>query len=84
MAERETELEVVVSPAATVVEREGITHYAERGVPHREAFHRELEAAGTEVLSCGTCLEFFDRRDALGVGSVSNMYATVETLTVLE
>ncbi len=42
---------------------------------------RELEAAGTEVLSCGTCLEFFDKRDALQVGSVSNMYATVETLT---
>lgn len=42
---------------------------------------RELEAAGTEVLSCGTCLEFFDKRDGLEVGSVSNMYATVETLT---
>jgi selenium metabolism protein YedF len=42
---------------------------------------QELAAAGTEVFSCGTCLEFFDKRDALGVGSVSNMYATVETLT---
>ncbi|MDF1555864.1 MAG: sulfurtransferase-like selenium metabolism protein YedF [Deferrisomatales bacterium] len=42
---------------------------------------RELEEKGTEVLSCGTCLEFFDKRDALQVGSVSNMYATVETLT---
>lgn len=42
---------------------------------------RELESAGTEVLSCGTCLEFFDRRDALEVGSVSNMYDTVGTLT---
>ena len=42
---------------------------------------RELEAAGTEVLSCGTCLEFFEKRDGLEVGSVSNMYTTVETLT---
>lgn len=42
---------------------------------------RELSAAGAEVLSCGTCLEFFDRRDRLAVGRVSNMYETVETLT---
>lgn len=42
---------------------------------------RELEAAGTEILSCGTCLDFFGRRDALRVGRVSNMYETVETLT---
>jgi hypothetical protein len=33
------------------------------------------------VLSCGTCLEFFGKRDGLAVGRVSNMYETVETLT---
>lgn len=27
-----------------VVEREGITHYAEAGVPHREAFHHRMDA----------------------------------------
>ncbi len=26
-----------------IVKREGITHYAERGVPHREAFHKRVE-----------------------------------------
>jgi hypothetical protein len=26
-----------------IVKREGITHYAERGEPHREAFHRRVE-----------------------------------------
>ncbi|MBC8184513.1 DUF4838 domain-containing protein [candidate division KSB1 bacterium] len=26
-----------------IVEREGITHYAERGLPHREAFHKRIE-----------------------------------------
>ncbi|MDW7711747.1 MAG: sulfurtransferase-like selenium metabolism protein YedF [Deferrisomatales bacterium] len=41
----------------------------------------ELERQGTEVLSCGTCLEFLGRKDALRVGRVSNMYDTVETLT---
>jgi selenium metabolism protein YedF len=42
---------------------------------------RELQAAGAEVLSCGTCLEFFQKRGSLAVGRVSNMYETVETLT---
>ncbi len=29
-----------------IVAREGITHYAESGVPHREAFHEMMESAG--------------------------------------
>jgi selenium metabolism protein YedF len=41
----------------------------------------ELRQSGVEVLSCGTCLEFFGKRDSLRVGRVSNMYETVETLT---
>ena len=27
-----------------IAEREKVTHYAERGAPHREAFHAEMEA----------------------------------------
>ncbi|GAB4258327.1 sulfurtransferase-like selenium metabolism protein YedF [Deferrisoma sp.] len=42
---------------------------------------REIEAAGVEVFSCGTCLEFFGKREALRVGRVTSMYDTVETLT---
>lgn len=41
----------------------------------------EIEAAGVEVFSCGTCLEFFGKREALRVGRVASMYDTVETLT---
>jgi selenium metabolism protein YedF len=41
----------------------------------------ELEASGVELLSCGTCLDYFGKRDRLLVGRVSNMYETVETLT---
>jgi selenium metabolism protein YedF len=41
----------------------------------------ELEAAGVEILSCGTCLEFFAKRELLRVGRISNMYETVEVLT---
>ncbi len=35
---------------------------------------RRLRDAGVEVLVCGTCLNFFDVKDRLAVGSVSNMY----------
>lgn len=41
----------------------------------------DLEGAGVGIFTCGTCLEYFSRKDALRVGHVSNMYDTVETLT---
>ncbi|NPV26772.1 MAG: sulfurtransferase-like selenium metabolism protein YedF [Firmicutes bacterium] len=40
-----------------------------------------LEKAGTEILSCGTCLDFFNLKDKLCVGSVTNMYTITEHLT---
>ncbi|MDO4289818.1 MAG: sulfurtransferase-like selenium metabolism protein YedF [Eggerthellaceae bacterium] len=33
-----------------------------------------LEEKGTEVLVCGTCLDFYGVKDALKAGEVSNMY----------
>ena len=41
---------------------------------------RQLEELGVEVLVCGTCLNHFGIKDKLAVGSVSNMYAIIETL----
>lgn len=35
---------------------------------------RKLEEAGTELLACGTCLDFFGAKDRLAAGRVSNMY----------
>lgn len=35
---------------------------------------KELAAAGVEMLVCGTCLNYFEVKDKLGVGVVSNMY----------
>jgi selenium metabolism protein YedF len=32
-----------------------------------------LAAAGTEILSCGTCLDYFGVREQLAVGQASNM-----------
>jgi len=35
---------------------------------------RRLAERGVEILACGTCLEFYQLKEALGVGRVSNMY----------
>jgi selenium metabolism protein YedF len=40
-----------------------------------------LTAKGTEIVSCGTCLNYFDLNDKLAVGKVSNMYEIVELIT---
>ena len=39
-----------------------------------------LAGAGVEILACGTCLEYYDLKDRLAVGEISNMYAIAETL----
>jgi selenium metabolism protein YedF len=40
----------------------------------------KLVELGVEVYSCGLCLDFFQLKDNLRVGSVTNMYAIVERL----
>ncbi|MGE5554183.1 MAG: sulfurtransferase-like selenium metabolism protein YedF [Betaproteobacteria bacterium] len=40
----------------------------------------ELAARGTEILSCGTCLDYYGKRDELQVGKVSNMYTILERM----
>ncbi len=50
------------------------------GSPVLEAL-RELEARGVEIYSCGTCLDYFNLKDKLAVGHITNMYDTVEGLT---
>ncbi len=35
---------------------------------------RKLEQAGVNILVCGTCLDYFGKKDKIGVGIVSNMY----------
>ncbi len=39
-----------------------------------------LESQGTEILTCGTCLNFYGLSDKLAVGTVTNMYAITEKL----
>lgn len=40
-----------------------------------------LEEHGVEILSCGTCLNFYNLQDKLQVGKVTNMYSIVEELS---
>lgn len=44
-----------------------------------ESLHT-LEKAGVEILSCGTCLDFYNLKEKLSVGSVTNMYTIVEKM----
>ena len=39
-----------------------------------------MEAQGVEIRTCGTCLDYYKLKKTLAVGSVTNMYAIVETL----
>ncbi len=41
---------------------------------------KNLAAQGVEVISCGTCLNFYQLSEKLAVGEVSNMYDIVEHL----
>lgn len=41
---------------------------------------KSMEAQGVEILTCGTCLDYYGLKDKLQVGSVTNMYVIVEKL----
>lgn len=41
---------------------------------------KKLEIQGCELLLCGTCLDYFDKTEQLGVGRISNMLEILETL----
>lgn len=41
---------------------------------------KSLEAQGVEILTCGTCLDYYGLKDKLAVGTVTNMYSIVETM----
>jgi len=41
---------------------------------------KELEKTGVEILSCGTCLNYYNLQEKLAVGQISNMYTITEKL----
>jgi len=41
---------------------------------------RALEAAGTVILTCGTCTNYYEITEKLGVGEIANMYGIVTAM----
>jgi selenium metabolism protein YedF len=41
----------------------------------------KLAETGVEIRSCGTCLDYYGLKDKLQVGTITNMYDTVEAIT---
>ena len=41
---------------------------------------KSLEAQGVQILTCGTCLDYYGLKEKLVVGTVTNMYSIVETM----
>jgi peroxiredoxin family protein len=41
---------------------------------------KSLSETGVEILSCGTCLDFYGLKEKVKVGMISNMYDIVQSL----
>lgn len=63
----------------TILFYNGGAHLTVEGSPVLEDL-KKLEAQGVEILTCGTCLNFYGLTDRLAVGVVTNMYDIVERL----
>jgi selenium metabolism protein YedF len=57
----------------------GSVYLTTEGSPVLEEL-QELEKLGVEIYSCGTCLDYFQLKDKLQVGNITNMYDTVENV----
>nr|WP_041720153.1 sulfurtransferase-like selenium metabolism protein YedF [Alkaliphilus metalliredigens] len=70
--------EVTPYPKAIILVNSGVRLSTED--PETIGHLRILEANGVEILSCGTCLDYFKLKDKLVVGGLTNMYTIVEHL----
>ncbi len=66
-------------PAVLVFMNTGI-HLALKDSPVIESL-KKLENAGISILVCGTCLDYFGKKNELGAGIVSNMYDILDMLS---
>ena len=44
----------------------------------------QLERAGSKILSCGTCLDYYGRKDQLAIGEATTMRDTVDAMLSFE
>ncbi len=73
-----TLLESAQLPGKILLVNQGVL-LATEGSELLEALEK-LGNRGVEILSCGICLEFFGKREALRAGSVTNMFTIVESV----
>ena len=66
-------------PPETILFYNGGAHLTCEGSPALEDL-RALADKGTEILTCGTCLNYYGLTEKLAVGGVTNMYTIVEKL----
>jgi len=73
-----TLIEVEPKPATIIFFNSGVKWTVEGSevVPDLQ----ELATQGIEILVCGTCLGYYELKDKLAVGTVSNMYTIAETM----
>lgn len=73
-----TLLEVSPRPQKVVFMNEGVKLVAEGSRALDDL--RELAALGVDLLACGTCLGYFELKEKVAVGRVSNMHEIATTL----
>ncbi len=71
--------EATLKPEAIVFYNAGV-YLTCAGSEHLDAI-RTLEDSGVKVLSCGTCLDFYNLKEKLEVGAVTNMFEIIEILS---
>jgi selenium metabolism protein YedF len=69
-------------PSALVCYNAGVSVAAE-GAPTVPAL-LELEQLGVAILVCGTCVDYYELKGKLGVGTISNMYEILQRVSTAE
>ena len=67
------------APPKTLIFMNGGVHHTLKGKKSVEDL-KQLEAKGTKVYVCGTCLQFYEVLEDCEVGEITNMYAIAEML----
>ena len=70
--------EIEPSPNVIIFFNSGVKLVAE-GSPVLQDL-QALDERGIEILACGTCLGYYDLKEKVSVGKVSNMYTIAETM----
>jgi selenium metabolism protein YedF len=69
----------VSPPPSHILFYNGGVHLTTEGSPLIDPL-KELEAKGIAVMSCGTCLDYYKKKEKLKVGTITNMFTILETL----